>query len=157
MGSAGSSYLDTFGAADARRERLVKRILMAILLAAVVGLALWLYMKNYYEDRQLANFVDLLKKKDYAAAYKLWGCSVEQPCRDYDFARFNEDWGPKQSTHPAEAVQIVKVKNCEGGVLRALQFPKDEVVLIVNRADKTIGYAPFGKQCAPTLKVPVNP
>lgn len=149
------SYLETYGAGDQKRERLIKRavILVAVLLgAAALG---WYFFRNFKEDRRVSEFVGLLQKKDYPAAYAMWGCTVDKPCRDYDYQRFLEDWSAGAHAD-ASAVQVNETRNCSGGIIRALKYPTDTVLIFVSRSDLQISFPPWGDACEVRLKVPVN-
>ena len=58
-----AGYLDEFGVADARRERLRKRIILWCLTAVIVGTSAFFYFRNWTEERALDHFITLLKQK----------------------------------------------------------------------------------------------
>ena len=120
------SYLDTYGVQEARRGRLIKRIVYSALGLVVASLAGWFFLRNYAEESRVRDFVVLLEKKDYKAAHALWGCTEAAPCRDYGYTRFVEDWGPT-----AGAVARVKVKSCDGGIIQFLTVQGKETLLYV--------------------------
>ncbi len=153
-----ASYLEDYGAGEAKRakrERFIKRAILAlVVLLAAAGLG-WYFSRNLKEDSRVSAFVELLRKKDYPAAYAMWGCTVEKPCRDYDYKRFLEDWsgGPHAD---ASAVRIEKTRSCSGGVIRKLKYPADEVLVFVSRSDLQISFPPWGDACEVRLRAPVN-
>jgi hypothetical protein len=150
-----ASYLETYGAGEAKRERLVKGVAVVVgVLLLAVGLG-WFFLRNFKEDSRVSEFVESLQKKDYPAAYAMWGCTVEKPCRDYDYKRFLEDWsaGPHAD---AAAVKVEKTRNCAGGVIRNLKYPADNVLIFVSRSDLQISFPPWGDACEVRLKAPVN-
>jgi hypothetical protein len=151
-----SSYLENYGAGEQKREtraRLFKRAFLAlVVLLAAAGLG-WYFLRNYKEDQQVSAFVELLRKKDYAGAYALWGCTVEKPCRDYDYKRFMEDWSAAPHAD-ASAIRIEKTRNCTGGVIRKLKYPGDEVLIFVSRGDLQLSFPPWGDACEVRLKAP---
>ena len=151
-----ASYLETYGTGEekrAGRERLFKRAAAALALVLVAGGAGWYLLRNYKEDAQVSRFVELLRKKDHAGAYAMWGCTVEKPCRDYQYQRFLEDWN--SGVHAdASAVTVSKVRNCTGGVIRKLKYPGDEVLIFVGRTDLQITFPPWGDACEVRLKAP---
>ena len=151
-----ASYLETYGAGEekrAGRERLFKRAALVFAVMLVAGGAGWYLLRNYKEDAQVSRFVELLQKKDYAAAYAMWGCTVEKPCRDYEYKRFLEDWNSGLHADAA-AVTVSKIRNCTGGVIRKLKYPSDEVLIFVSRADLQITFPPWGDACEVRLKAP---
>ena len=65
-----------------------------MLSVAVLGLTYYVFFRNWREERQAKRFFETLKAEQYAEAYSMWGCSVEEPCRYYPYDEFLEDWGP---------------------------------------------------------------
>ncbi len=149
-----SGYLAEYGVKEARRERIIKRALLVVTLAAVVGGALYLQFRNYREKRQVKTFLTALEQHDYRRAYALWGCTDQKPCPDYSYQKFLDDWGPESDHADIKKVRITKTHSCEGGIIQILSFGGDEEVwLWVDRSDKTIGYSPW-PMCNP--RVPVS-
>ena len=141
------SYLDTYGVKEARRGRLIKRILYsAVGLVVVSGLG-WFFLRNYPEESRIRDFVALLERKDYKAAHALWGCTESTPCRDYGYKRFVEDWGPT-----AGSVTRVKVNSCDGGIIQFVTVQGKETLLYVDRQSKVISFAPW-PVCTPRVKI----
>ncbi len=151
-----ASYLENYGAQEEKREkraRLFKRALLALaILLAVAGLG-WFFLRNYKEDRQVSAFVELLRKKEYASAYAMWGCSVDKPCRDYDYKRFMEDWTAGAHADP-DAIRVEKTRSCTGGIIRKLKYPADEVLIFVSRGDLLLSFPPWGDACEVRLRAP---
>lgn len=140
-----SGFLDTYGQAEARRERKLKRALLAIGAVAVLGLAGYLYLHDYREKRQVALFLKLVAERKYDDAYRLWGCEPSRPCRDYNMEKFLEDWGPKSPYGNVAKARVRRTRSCEEGVIQILEYaPGDEVYLYVDRQNRQISYSPFG-------------
>ncbi len=148
-----SGYLDDFGAADAKRERTFKRFVLAGVALVVLAIAGYFLFRNYKEEGQIKAFVQALRDKRYDEAYRLFGCSDSAPCRDYSFDRFQEDWTPKGKHKDAGTIQIAKVKSCTAGIIQTIRWDGEEILLWVNRADLTVGFAPW-PICDPRMKVP---
>lgn len=142
-----SSYLDTYGVKDAKRERLRKRIAVSVLLLAILSTTLWFLFRDYREESRVKEFISLLDKKEYKAAYSLFGCTDSAPCRDYSFPRFLEDWGPNVGS-----VTRQKVKSCEGGIIQAVTVQGKETLLYVDRQTLLLGFSPW-PVCTPRVKV----
>ena len=139
-----SGYLEQYGAGDEKRERRRWKIVFSVLSLIVVSGVLYFAFRNYREEKQLTIFFDLLKQQNYKAAYEMWGCSDKNPCRDYAFERFQEDWGPKSKHVNLGAMKIVKTKSCGGGIIQIVDFGGgEEVNLWVNRKDRVIGFSPW--------------
>ncbi len=163
------SYLEGYGAEQARRGRLVRRLALAGLVFVVTAGTVHLARRCRPAQRQVNLFLENLRKQDYQAAYRQWGCTEASPCRDYTFQMFLDDWGPKSVRANAAAAQIKKIKartcrpgvvhtlaamaahglgergcDCGSGVILTVSFPKDEeVALWYERKDRTIGFSPF--------------
>jgi hypothetical protein len=149
-----ADFLDGYGVADARREKRVKTIIWSLVGIAVLSVILYYQFRNFREERQSSLFLELLKKRDYQAAYALWGCTPETPCRDYALDKFLEDWGPKSPHADLSALKITKTRSCESGIIQILDFGKGETVnLLVQRKDKTIGFSPW-EYCNPRWQAP---
>ena len=155
-------YLDQYGIGDERREKRNKLFLI-IGACALLVLFLWFFffvwdktevlkaqpvarlaqiLRNHRQESRVKNFFELLRQKDYKAAYALWGCTDAHPCRDYAFAEFMKDWGPG-SPHGAARYTIAKSRSCGSGVIVTVDSgPSQEDALWVQRGDLTIGFSP---------------
>ena len=142
-----SSYLEAYGAAEEKHARQIKfaKISAAALLCALaVGLILYGLFKNYSEEQRVKSFVELLQKPDYQAAYRLWGCSETQPCPNYKFEKFMEDWGPQSAHGDESSAQIGLSQSCGTGVLLRVDYKSAEPMpLWVERDTKVISFAPW--------------
>lgn len=138
-----AGYLETYRAGEERREKILKRGAIALLVLLILGAILYFRFRDYAEEKRIRQFLGALEQKDYRTAYQFWGCSVDNPCRDYNFDRFMEDWGPSSKHANAAAAKLTTTKSCSAGVIQYVQFPSDEVQLWVERKDKTIGFAPW--------------
>ncbi len=137
-------YLDNYGASDAKRERGLKRILLAALILVVVSLGGYWFLHDFQEKRQVSRFLSLLEDKKYEDAYRLWGCDPAKPCRDYSLVKFLEDWGPASAHSDVRNVSIRRTRSCDAGIIQILQFKAgDEIQLYVDRQNRTIGFSPF--------------
>lgn len=147
-------YLEGYGAGEEKREKLLKRIALFVVLALIVGGASYFFLRNYRETRQTELFFELLRKQDYAAAYRLWGCTLTSPCRDYDMDKFMADWGPKSPHADLSALKITKTRGCATGVIFETNFGKGEPdYLWVDRKTKNLGFAPW-PVCNPRMPSP---
>lgn len=147
-----TDYLSTYGAGDAKREKIVKRTALAILLILVLGVTGYFTLRNYSEKAQIRAFLANLKNKDYKKAYEQWGCTAEHPCRDYSYEKFMEDWGPQSIHSDPEGAKVESTKSCDSGIIEKVNFSKDQVLLWVGRRDKSIGFAPW-PVCQPHIQM----
>jgi hypothetical protein len=147
-----AGYLEDYGVEDARRGKLVKRVVVAALVLVVVGLTAYFTLRTYSGKRQIRAFLQELRSANYPAAYKLWGCTQDSPCKDYTFDKFMEDWGPKSQHPEAGSAELSKTRYCGTGVILTLKMPKgDELPLWYERGNGTLGFSPW-PVCLPTPK-----
>jgi len=139
-----SGYLETYGAGQEKRERRLKRVALVAAVVIVAGGAFYFLFRNYRETKQAERFFELLRAKNYTAAYALWGCTPATPCRDYVMARFMEDWGPESGHADLNALKITKVRGCSAGVIVEANFGGGVIEnLWVDREHRQLGFAPF--------------
>jgi len=142
-----AGYLDHYGAGDERRERKIKRLALIVVTVLVAAGVLFFIFKNYRQERQVNRFFDLLAHRDYQAAYALWGCTPANPCRDYQFTAFMQDWGPQSEHADPQSFHITKTRACGSGVIVTVDSNKgankQEDKLWVQRDDLTIGFSPL--------------
>jgi hypothetical protein len=141
------SYLEEFGVKDAKRERLINRIVLTLLATVIAGGVLWFLFRNFREESRVKEFIAALERKDYKAAHALWGCTDATPCRDYGMTQFLEDWGEKAGT-----VTRSGVKSCEGGIIQTVTVKGKETLLYVDRETLLIGFSPW-PVCTPRVKM----
>ncbi len=148
------TFLDGYGQGDARRERIRNRILIALASIFVVGLAGYFLFRDYREKQQAKHFFELVKTKQYPAAYALWGCTEEKPCRDYNYEKFLSDWGPNNDP---STLEVTKSQHCRNGIIQTVRFGKGETVpLWVNRGDLQLSFAPW-PVCDFRFQMPAQP
>jgi len=136
-------YLDNYGAGEERRIRIIKRIVISLVSAVVLGGILFFVFHNFREERQVKQFLSLLKSGDYKGAYTLFGCTDAKPCRAYPFDKFMEDWGPSSGHNPANA-RVTGSRSCGSGVILTVDYGQNRrEKLWVERKDRTVGFPPF--------------
>jgi hypothetical protein len=152
-----AGYLEGYGIADERRSKTIRWIVIsAVLLAVIAGLGFW-FLRTYPAKKQVRAFLDDLKRHDYQAAYRDWGCA--QSCPDYNFNSFLRDWGPGSPFANAEAADIRKARYCDtGGTIVTVAAPKgDPVFLWYQRDSHSLGFAPWEGICSPHIPAPTSP
>ncbi len=144
-----SGYLDGYGQSDARREKVIKKIvLVAALVLSLAGI-LYFQFRDWREERILNEFRTLLSEEKYREAYTLWGCTTEEPCPQYPFEKFLEDWGPHSQYGDVAKVDVERTRSCESGIIQVWEFfENDRVPLYVDRGDGVISFAPW-ETCNP--------
>ena len=138
-------YMDQFGVAEARKEQRRWRTLLTLLAIVVVAASLFYWFKNCRQEQRVKEFLATLERSDYPGAYAFWGCRVEQPCPNYSYKDFLEDWGPDPPS------PIGKLRSYRLGTSHArgsgVEIPvvlNDRVQkkLWVEKSNSTLGFAP---------------
>jgi len=148
-----TGYLDQYGTADARREKIIRTVVISLVsLAILAGVAMFVF-HNYPEEQRAKRFFSLLQDQKYKDAYAMFN-----PGPGYPMQSFLRDWGPEAGS--VNNFQIVKSRSCGSGVLLTVRYGRDrEQVLWVERNDLSIGFAPFPACPAnghPPVSVPVS-
>jgi hypothetical protein len=142
-------YLDHYGAGEEQRNRLIKRILISAFAVIVISGGLYLGFRNFRQKSKVKDFIALLQKQDYRAAYAMWGCTDVNPCPDYRFEKFLEDWGPESPNARISSYEISRSRACGSGVIVTLALgPGREERLWVEGPQMTLGYSPW-QVCPP--------
>ncbi|MBI4889919.1 MAG: hypothetical protein HY821_04785 [Acidobacteria bacterium] len=137
-------FLDNYGVSDARREKGVRRWVLGILGALCLAWLGYWFIHDFREKRQVSHFLDLVAERKFEDAYRLWGCDPKQPCRDYSFQKFLEDWGPKSPYSNTAKAHVRRTRSCSDGVIQILEFgPGDEILLYVDRKTRNLSFSPF--------------
>jgi hypothetical protein len=136
MGSSVQQYL----AEEERRNRTVKRIIIAGLALIIVAVAAYLLFRNYPEKQVVKQFLARVNAHDYDGAYKDWGCTPEHPCPNYDRGRFLEDWGP--SNKATSPWKIASVDGCRTFVTVNVQAEGAPLQSLSVGRDHSLGFAP---------------
>lgn len=138
-----SEFLDNYGVSDARREKWRNRILITLLVIVVVSTSGYFFFRTYFEKRTMNEFLALLGKRDYVSAHAMFGCTPENPCRDYSYEKFLEDWGPGSLWSDPHYAEIAKVRYCGDTVIFNLFIKGDDLNLVVSKESQEIGFAPW--------------
>ena len=143
-----SSYLEAYGASEdlrARRIRLLKISSIVLSCALAAGLTVYALVKNRGEEQEAKLFVHLLSDHNYSAAYRMWGCTDTNPCPNYPIGKFMDDWGPQSAHADQSSAEIGLSQSCGSGVVIRLDYkaPEEPVALWVERASRTISFAPW--------------
>ena len=135
---------DYYSVSGARREEILKALAVTLVVAVVGGGVLYFLFKNYFEERRVSSFLATLQEENYPAAYRFWGCSVEEPCRDYDYENFLEDWGPSSSIGHVNSFRLGRSAEVGTGVIIEVRIngqPQPE--LWVEKESKIVGFSPY--------------
>src|SRR5438309_8213990 len=139
-----SDYLAGYGAGEQERSKKRRLIILGTLVAIVLAVTLYAVFHNYREERVANRFLDAIRSHDYQSAYRMWGCTEQNPCRDYTFDRFMADWGPKGTYSDPNHLSYGDVDACGGGVVLSIQYAGAEPAgLYVDRSSKILSFAPW--------------
>jgi hypothetical protein len=139
-----AGYLDHYGEGYAKRHKRKKLIVAIVLVLVIGGGGLYLGLRNFRQKAKVTTFLELTRKKDYAAAYQLWGCTDAKPCPDYPFAKFMEDWGPKSRNAQFDSFRITKSRSCGSGVIVLVDLGQNrEERFWVEGPAMTVGFSPW--------------
>jgi hypothetical protein len=136
-----SSYLQTYGAGEERRNQIIKRLVISFIVLALLSWFSYLFLHNYFETRTVKKFLAEVNSGDYQAAYREWGCTESTPCPNYDYKRFLEDWGPEKKV--GSPWKVDSVNGCNAFVtVNVAAKGAEEQSLSVERGAKTVTFAP---------------
>ncbi len=132
--------MEGYGAGDERRGRMIKRLVVVVAAVVVLGLIGYFILHNYSEKKLAESFVSQLNAKKFDDAYRIWGCTEAHPCRDYDYTRFLEDWGPNKSK---SEWKVTDVDGCPTGVIVTVAGGPEPAPLWIDRGGNTLGFSPW--------------
>jgi hypothetical protein len=135
-------FMEGYGVQEARRGRLILRLVLASLAAVILGTGGYFYFRTWKQERIMDDFLDKLARKEYGTAYQMW-CNENKPCPYYPPEKFLEDWGPSSPYSNVAAADLQFVDYCGDGVLFNFSWkPAPDVILWVERDTGIVGYAP---------------
>jgi len=139
-------YLDTYGAGEEERNRIVIRSVVAVVVTAVVVLLGWYLLKNHHQEGIVKKFLGDVRRGDLQAAYRDWGCTASSPCSGYAFDKFQQDWGSaaKDGAPDPGVLAITDSESCGSGVLLTVKVnPERQEELWVDKGGDAISFAPY--------------
>ena len=114
---------------------------------AVFGSLGWYLLKNHHQESVVKTFVDALRKGDYQAAYRDWGCTPQKPCSAYSFNSFMTDWGTGAAGASAPDPRVLGItdsESCNTGVILTVSVnPARTEKLWVDKSSDAISFAPY--------------
>ena len=92
-------YLDHYGAGEEKRNRLIVRaVVSGLAIIVITGLG-WYLLENHHQEAVVKNFVGDLRRGDYQAAYRDWGCGSGKPCTGLRLSEIPERTGDPRNPH----------------------------------------------------------
>jgi hypothetical protein len=137
-------YLDQYSTGPSVFDRIVKGVAYS-LLAAVLGYCFyWLFFRNWTEERQVRNFLTTVQEQRFEDAYEFWDCSVSEPCRDYLFEEFLEDWGPESPLGAIRSYELGRsYTQPNGAIIEVIINGEKQPNFWVEESTKVISYFPY--------------
>ena len=138
-------YLEDYSTVTGARREAIHKALLATLLISIVGGGLaYFWFKNFFEERQVRQFLSRLQENHYAEAYEHWGCNVEEPCPSYTYEDFLEDWGPDSPLGTVKSFDLGRSTELETGVIVEIEINgKPQPELWVEKKTKVVGFSPY--------------
>ena len=139
-----AGYLDQYGAGEERRNRIIIRsIVTVVVLAVVAGLGWYLFL-NHRQESAVKSFVAALKRGDTHAAYRIWGCTSARPCPDYTYDKFLKDWGPGPEGPDPNVLALTDSEACNNSVMLTVRVNSARTEqLWMDRTSDMISFAPI--------------
>jgi hypothetical protein len=145
-----AGYLDQYGAGEERRNRILARSIIGVVVTLAVGSLAWYLLENHHQESVVKAFISSVKQGNYDAAYRAWGCTVKTPCSGYSMGNLMEDWAgaskdPAKSSPPDPSIfGITDSESCNKGVLITVTVNSTrKEMLWVEKDDDAISYAPY--------------
>jgi hypothetical protein len=137
-------YLDQYAQGSRVFDKLV-RVVVFSLLAVILGYCFyWLFFRNWREERQVERFLSTIQEQRFEDAYQYWGCSVEEPCRDYLFNEFLDDWGPQSRLGPVKTFKVGRSYTQPNGAIIELSINGvTQSNLWVDGVSEVLGFFPY--------------
>jgi hypothetical protein len=130
---------ESYGVADAQRERRRKRIALIVVVVVVIAAVAYFSLRTKGQERVMAQFLQTLQEKRYQDAFKMWGPYNKY----YPPESFLADWGPSSKYSDASKLTVQNVDYCGDGVVFNITYPQqDPVGLLVDRASGIITFTP---------------
>ena len=144
-------YLDHYGAGEEQRNKLIVRTVVSVLVVVIVAGTAWYLLKNRHQESVIKGFLGDVRRGDYQAAYRDWGCTAAKPCTGYDYQRFLSDWGSAASSSPGSGgppdpavLGLTDSESCNSGVLLTVEVNRTRTEkLWVDKSSDVINFAPY--------------
>jgi hypothetical protein len=139
-----AGYLDQYGAGEEQRNTIIFRTVAALVVAAILASLGWYLFKNRHQEMVVKNFLNYVRRGDFQAAYRAWGCHGGRDCAGYPFDKFLSDWGPGSNGPDPATLRLSDSESCNNGVLLTVNVnPNRQEVLWVDKGSDSISFAPY--------------
>jgi hypothetical protein len=138
-----SGYLEEYGAGEEKRETLLRNSIVIAAVVIVVTAFCWYFFTTFPEVRATKRFLNRVRAKDYGGAYAAWGCTSAQPCKDYPYTKFLEDWGPQSGANGGSSLRITDSESCGTGVIVTVDAGAgQQSALFVEKGSPGLSFSP---------------
>jgi hypothetical protein len=135
---------------NARRARLIRDSVIAVLAVIVVlGIATWWFW-DWPEQHRVNNFLAAVEARDFNKAYSIWNNDPDwqqhpERYKLYDFTQFQKDWGQTSDYGVIKSHEIMITKTVGNGVVMGVNINggKTPLFLRVDHKSKQIGFSPI--------------
>ncbi len=112
-------YLDTYGAGEEQRNRIIIRSVVSVVVLVIVVLLGWYLFKNHHQESVVKAFLGDVKRGDLAGAYRDWGCTAQSLVPGTSSTNSMQDWGSaaKDGAPDPAILGITDSESCNTGVL----------------------------------------
>jgi len=139
-----AGYLDQYGAGEERRNRIIIRSILGVVLAVVLVALTWYLTLNHHQESVVKSFIAALKNHDTQGAYRIWGCTTSHPCPDYPYEKFLSDWGPGANGPDISTIGLSDSEECNSAAMLTVQVNPNRVEqLWLDKGSDLISFAPF--------------
>lgn len=135
---------------NARRARIIRNSIIGVIIAIVVlAICTWWFW-NWPAEHRVNRFFAAVESGNLPKAYGIWNNDPDwkqHPDRykAYDFAKFQQDWGPSSDYGVIKSHKIVIDKSVGNGVVMGVDINggKTPLFLRVDNKSKQIGFSPI--------------
>jgi hypothetical protein len=139
-----AGYLDQYGAGEERRNRIIIRSIIGVLVTIVVVALGWYVTLNHHQEGVAKSFIAALKNHDTQGAYRIWGCTDSHPCREYPYERFMKDWGPGPNGPDLSVMGLIDSEECNNAAMLTVRVNAGRVEQIwLDKGSDLMSFAPF--------------
>jgi hypothetical protein len=137
-----------------RRQALLQKLLIALVLIGIVGGVLAFWFRHYPEQRAVDKFLTSIEQKDYKTAFAIWNADPEweqhaDRYSNYTFGQFQLDWGPSGDWGEIKTHEVVdaiepksKITEASGVVVAARINARAEPACIwVEKKTKALSFS----------------
>jgi hypothetical protein len=141
---------------DAARGRRVRTLIVAIVVAVLLGAFLAYHFRNYPERAAAGKFFTALQKQDFESAYAVWFHDPDwrqhqEKYATYPFGDFYRDWGPggEWGLIKSHAVDCSLSPGGGSGVIVQVTVNgrAQHAYVWVQKSDKTLSFSPNEIEC----------